>query len=101
MWSLIRELRANVDWWFKRRLTWSSVVRPTPAGELDTWARGLTDTQGEHLASLTARYELAPWSHGCSADELSRNMGFLDLLDQHLSDLDMPERALDVGCRAW
>ena len=101
MWSTLRELRVQADWWLKSRLQWSAPVRLEPMGDLSAWARRLSPAERERLEALGATYDLTSWERRCDPKNARLNLHHLDILDQHLSDLPTPSRALDVGCRAW
>ena len=101
MWSTLRELRVKADWWLKSRLRWSAPVRLDPIEDLDGWFERLNPEQRARGEALHGTYDLSSWEHRCDEKDLVLNLYHLDVLDQHLSDLSAPERALDVGCRAW
>jgi hypothetical protein len=101
MWSTLRELRVQADWWLKSRLQWSAPVRLEPMGDLSAWTRRLAPAERDRLEALSATYDLSAWESCCDPKDARLNLYHLDILDQHLSDLPTPIRALDVGCRAW
>tara|TARA_B100000530_G_scaffold305387_1_gene228851 strand:+ start:377 stop:1165 length:789 start_codon:yes stop_codon:yes gene_type:complete len=101
MWSTLRELRIQADWWLKGRLRWSAPARIDPVGDLEPWLADLPENQRARAEALRERYDLSSWSTGCDREDVELNLYHLDILDQHLSDVPAPTRALDVGCRAW
>ena len=101
MWSTLRELRVQADWWLKSRLPWSAPVRLEPMGDLGAWIDQLPEEQRARAATLRDAYDLSPWESRCEEKNALLNLYMLDIFDQHLSDLPVPKRALDVGCRAW
>jgi len=101
MWSTLRELRVQADWWLKSRLQWSAPVRLKPIGDLSAWVGASPAENRARIEELRATYDLSSWESGCDEQDVLLNLYHLDILDQHLSDLPTPSHALDVGCRAW
>ncbi len=101
MWSVLRELRIRADWWLKSRLPWSAAVRIRSVGELAPHLEALPAPQRARAEELDGRYDLSAWGACCDEQDVLLNLYHLDILDQHMSDLPVPNSALDVGCRAW
>ena len=101
MWRTLRELRVQADWWLKSRLQWSAPVRLEPIGDLNAWTAQRPAPERARIEELREAYDLSSWASRCDEKDVLLNLYHLDTLDQHLSDLPNPARALDVGCRAW